>query len=714
MSAITSKTPDPRYNQSIEPAKASPAKPIVEKVTASSVSALPSSSRPISSDRISPLPSSSSSSAASSSSTVSQDTVRADFLGVKDIWESFVKAGSTPVLICIKHDGGEIEFRVTSKEGLINRGHALAEIEAGHFTKTITTFDRETNTKESKTVSYITDRDTVEAELKKVNLTKAEKEQLQPFLDTAKRAPSYLASAHLRPELKRVADRVAYYEATGEQPVLYLIRRGNGRLELDCKSAKELAPDRIVNTQEHHSILDAFEVARYLAHTEQLTAREKRTFQFFTSGLQATITKMQSDGTITASLRKEMQGIIKILTPPPPITFDGSIQTYTGGTYPRAQAGVNVCDLVIANPATGTAALFDGAGHDDPELVNEQFPYYKAIATHFINHIQEFDFTQPESKKALEDSAYDLDWLYQDFFTDLLQESEKNQIPRDASLVGYKNQFAEFAQTAGQLERPSFSEEDFANFRQLIDMDRIDNRLANYEGLKKIGELEGDALAEYTALKAFRDNDFKTFIGTSHQAYMAIEFILKLSESGFRVGPAALIAQVVNTPTGPFLHTLQWSDCCYAIINPDGTMQWEKESQQSTGIYPAGDSRYVRAVSAKMVPLQPGSIVFGFTDGIGEFLTQEELGSILRTHLAEGPEAVQQAIKAAIAEHPKGENDLDIASKEDATRIRASSSRRGCKKFDPTGIDKTCCDDIGFFIMRVPGPASSSAASSSS
>lgn len=157
-------------------------------------------------------------------------------------------------------------------------------------------------------------------------------------------------------------------------------------------------------------------------------------------------------------------------------------------------------------------------------------------------------------------------------------------------------------------------------------------------------------------------------------------------QTGEMSKPAGVIAQFVTIGADTHLVTAQYADTCFVVLHPapDGKYQYEfKEHVKGSG--GLGEKADISTQ-----PVKPGAVVFAFTDGIGEFLTQSEIIQVLQAHKPGGD------LKQEFIDKIK-----NMAQSKDSTRVQACDTAVRCKLWDST--DPNCYDDIGFAFMSVPG-----------
>lgn len=136
-------------------------------------------------------------------------------------------------------------------------------------------------------------------------------------------------------------------------------------------------------------------------------------------------------------------------------------------------------------------------------------------------------------------------------------------------------------------------------------------------------------------------------------------------------------------------------------LNADGSMNeasvtihWLKES--SAGLDRGNDDDLDSGLHL-IGPFPKGAIAFSFTDGVGEFLTEEELSTLVIQHLTQGSETLLAHLKEAIQAHSvnaQGEQSGDVE------RPMASKQQPvACKNLDL--LDPSAHDDvsIGFTYL---------------
>lgn len=627
--------------------------------------------------------------ASSSSVAAEQQLIRPELMGVREKWLAYTRTGEEPMLIIKKRADGKVDLECTSKSGLISRDHDPEKVGKGAYKKGDTT--------------YITDKKEVARDLETLNLTSEELREIEPFTNLL---------GNVRPSLKELSSRWEGYEKNNLRPMLFVKKYKDGRVEVNLKTAAAIIQDHDPKDIERGSckkgdvtyIFDTVNVAKELTKLK-LTEEEKFELKPFVSKLKAFIgTKQEKDhwwtraiDTYSGKSTQEINSIIEVLTTKVFKPFKGSVEGFVGGTYPNAKVGVNVCDHMRVEPSLGFACIFDGVGHDDPNVVKDQIPIYDAIIDHFVNFVKNFDFTVAGSEGKFREEARSFDEGYQKAFNVLKSNYEEEGTAKGKQFAIYSEKISSNVQN-----KTPFTRSDFTAFRELTDIDRVKGALEKFKIERDAGRVNESEINGINLLEGLVENNPDLFISALERSsvtdYKLLSPYIRVDTKHFG-GPAALFAQVFTTPVGTFLYTSQYADCCYLVIKPDGQYEWTKENNNSLGMVSAGKS-YERTALENMIPLELGSIVFGFSDGIGEFLTKEEIQTILSNHLNDGADVVQSKIKEAIAAHPK----IDYEDKEDVSRQRASNPKRDCKKFDPAGVDVMCVDDISFFILKTDKP----------
>jgi len=181
-----------------------------------------------------------------------------------------------------------------------------------------------------------------------------------------------------------------------------------------------------------------------------------------------------------------------------------------------------------------------------------------------------------------------------------------------------------------------------------------------------------------------------------------IEGMKNVETSPYRFGgPAALFAQVFEVEGRKKLYTEQYDDVCYMVIDPDDAewedIVWQAEAEKDRyGM--KGDLDNPGRV--KVIDVKPGALVIGFSDGIGEFLTKEEIVAVIKSCRREDGSIdtakVMSAFKKAIEDHSEDPS---------TTRYKASKTKQDanttCKRLDRTGKVQGNIDDYSCFILEV-------------
>ena len=371
-------------------------------------------------------------------------------------------------------------------------------------------------------------------------------------------------------------------------------------------------------------------------------------------------------------------------------------ETAISASYPHAVTGVNNCDFTWENPSLKAAVIFDGVGHDDERVVRDQHPIFRAITNHFEEFLKTFDPNQPDFEEAFHKQVTANLRGYSEAFRGLSDNYETTGESIQARFNDLQGKVVNQIQKSGNISKQEFDE-----FCEVLNKKKVEERLTMMRHVQETGSLTDLDLKHKVLLESLNEQDYPKFCAAlnsmSIEEYRAANNYIRADYAQF-VGAASLFAHVMTTPNGSYLYTAQYADCCYLVLNPDKSATIIPECSQSQGMLPRGNY-----VTQRFAPIAPGSIVFGYSDGIGEFLTGDEVESIVRDNIDYGLEQTKNALINKIKEYPKA----DFDDRTDETRLRASRPSQPCKKFDPSGTDAQCVDDISMFVLRVPGEANS-------
>lgn len=159
--------------------------------------------------------------------------------------------------------------------------------------------------------------------------------------------------------------------------------------------------------------------------------------------------------------------------------------------------------------------------------------------------------------------------------------------------------------------------------------------------------------------------------------------------------PAFSFAQVIKSNGKRELISAQFSDTILLIKKADGTFDTSLATRRDD--YGIGDPfrKLTKKGVVQVTEVEKGDIVFGFTDGIGEFLSMDELTTIINAN--QNVSTLLKELKEDIIQ--KGQT---IPSEDPHRRQRKgpSANQMGTIKLhDP--VDPHNHDDISFFMLQV-------------
>ncbi len=369
----------------------------------------------------------------------------------------------------------------------------------------------------------------------------------------------------------------------------------------------------------------------------------------------------------------------------------GSYHSAVGATYAEGVVGENVCDWSHVDPA-GFSMVFDGVGHDDPDLVAMEHPLYGNFASDHARFVRETEVTSKEQyAEALDGQVAN----YNQRFAALRSEYEEAAERYSPIMVGLSNQILKNV-AAGN---PALSEEEFQTLTELISRQKFEDALRKPD----TPQLARDCM------QAILDKDFEAFNrhaalykGVDQRRDFSMMFFDKLRYKNAgkgTTGPAFGIAQFFKAEDQDHLYLNRVADVCFMVIQPKGQersvdlqdispdqVTWVEESTvNANGL---GEVYGQAAEKGKVMAVRPGTIVMTFSDGIGEFLTQEEVLEVIQ----EGHSL--DKFKAKITEESHRQKGRE---QEDETRKRASHSTVGCKPYNPE--DSGFHDDVSYSWM---------------
>jgi hypothetical protein len=369
----------------------------------------------------------------------------------------------------------------------------------------------------------------------------------------------------------------------------------------------------------------------------------------------------------------------------------GSYHSAVGATYAEGIVGENVCDWTHVDPA-GFSMVFDGVGHDDPDLVAMEHPLYSNFARDHARFVRE---TLVESKEQYAEALDAQVASYNQRFAALRNEYEEAAERNSPVMVRMSNQIL----TNVAADNPALTKEEFQTLSELISRQKFADTLRKPD----TPQLARDCM------QAILDGDFEAFnrnaalykdVDQRRDPSMLFFDKLRYKNAGKgTTGPAFGMAQFFKAGDEDSLYLNRVADVCFMVIQPKGQessvdreniaadqVTWIEESTvNSNGL---GELYGQTAEKGKVMAVRPGTIVMTFSDGIGEFLTQEEVLEVIE----EGHSLDKFKEKIMQEDHrQKGRE------QEDGTRLRSSHSKVGCKPYNPE--DSGFHDDVSYSWM---------------
>jgi len=392
-----------------------------------------------------------------------------------------------------------------------------------------------------------------------------------------------------------------------------------------------------------------------------------------------------------------------------------------GATYEYATV-MNNCDWVTADRNRGRAGGFDGAGHGNASLVTVEHPYYETTMKLFDMEVRIFlkENPNPNLEKVTKFKEH-LEKRFitynNDLFDKLMRvESKEGNDAFSALQTELKSVFETGNITEEIVEKlvSSLSEEGL-----VAEKKKIENRLQEdkqtysvyFELLDLIKERKVDKLTvklqglanefqvmnlEFSKMKTKSNKDEleEEIIVHPYNAtkQLATDYkVLNVDKYRSRAGPGMVLAQFLPGPDSDgkkHLLTLQYADYCFAVVEPGENSEpklTEKTGKfQDTGFAGSGDN--TPPVMSVPQLVDPGTRVVAYSDGVGEFLTKEEIRQILM----ENPGADAERLKDLFIEKIKGELTGE-------NRMQASNSAEKCKIWNKD--DAQYFDDVSVFVL---------------
>ncbi|QVL57261.1 MAG: hypothetical protein KFB93_07725 [Simkaniaceae bacterium] len=421
-----------------------------------------------------------------------------------------------------------------------------------------------------------------------------------------------------------------------------------------------------------------------------------------------------------------------------PVTL---FKEFVSCTYNGGKVGINICDWAYTS-MSGFSMLFDGVGHNDPVIVKEQ-AFYAQMARAFETFVEQFNYNQEGVADVFLNEA---DQQVKNIHT-CMHEYQEARYPQLA-LKGTEelNSHKQRIRTNRSISREQTFDllwmlrrdkaEEFLHTLQSLSEseknDGINNLIECFELLchllakrdeevSQSGTLKG---AYLTLCSSFFDHaEFEQAVSklmNSSDEQAKIDFFAHLKhkhESLGRAGPAFGVAHIFKDEKDQrYLYVNRVADIGFVVIKPKESeesvdlsdftaeqCEWIHESGKSSGL--GAEKEYQE--KGQLIALPKGSVVLGFTDGVGEFLTREEVIETIHQWGSNPETPLTELFAGQISKHPKGGFD----DKLDPKRIKACADhtqvgvegrpqeRLYCKKFDPTGNDAGGIDDIGVTVM---------------
>lgn len=395
-------------------------------------------------------------------------------------------------------------------------------------------------------------------------------------------------------------------------------------------------------------------------------------------------------------------------------------------TYEGSEAGN--CDWV-ARTRNGGIIHLDGTGHNNPHVARREHPVMKRFANDWAHFIDQFNFTDPLALRRFMFAEHHLFEDLNEQFNALMGEYREAETAQ-GNLRGarFENITNLEANTAEQI------------FNQILDWIDIKAVTRLIQRLEKASPIEeDDPLKDFfehwsQVLFALRDGDSDLFVShwssiiqmldhsreANHDKHrLLIQNINQLltydknTHVSSRAGSAFAITQPLpiydENKDGGYLFFRNLADVCLMVLYPaegydriqllgDGSIDpdsvspnpiWASQSDTQFGDASDGDAVHngVRLIG----PFRQGAIALSFSDGIGEFLTRDEIKECFFENFTRGASTLLTTFKQKICESPQGEN----AERKQASRVQDERTP-GCKHFDP--VDSTYHDDISIGI----------------
>jgi len=383
-------------------------------------------------------------------------------------------------------------------------------------------------------------------------------------------------------------------------------------------------------------------------------------------------------------------------------------------TYPGGRVGHNICDWTYQKDFT---MIFDGVGHKDERLVKEEHPLYLHMAQSFEKFLSGFNYNQEKVSDTLKKEAdAEVEKLHQ-----MMHQKHKDYELRALQAAAQIKKFKQELTGKTSISETQVHEivnqvniEKVGSFCEILHHATprdpgLEALTLCYESLRKLLNSDKKSAEEVThfqtsfeALMIGRDPSFK-------QAKIDFFAWLKHKEESLgRSGPAFGVAHVFQDKTEQrYLYTSHVADISFLIIKPpegasevtlsdvqEKHCEWISESADSSGL--GSGVRY--SGESQMRPVPKGSLIYSFTDGVGEFLSRGEILEVIRAD----PKNIQDlAFKLERKIRDESHHKIHFNDKEDESRQRACNIKRFCKKLDPSGLDTGCVDDFAVTCKKV-------------
>lgn len=329
-------------------------------------------------------------------------------------------------------------------------------------------------------------------------------------------------------------------------------------------------------------------------------------------------------------------------------------------TYNDKKGSLN-CDYAACDKEFGFGVVFDGAGHGSAELQKMERPLYEGFVEAFKGIVSGFKLEnidsmlhefQKKSEEEIKNTGSKLKSLNEiklkesgefkqkingirdKMVTAVLEGKESELNAGDLNLMKEKLRFDDLENMLNGSDN-KYDEEIKKELQNILkEIKRTD--ISDEEVLKNINEIIGK----------IKNRSNKLIEGLSEvenkKKYISDQFGFIANETFYHSPPKSAcpgmaLAQIIHTPDGKHhLFTAQSSDCCFLIAKPKDKNKEIDFSDKSTysveviaenpnnmGLGEDTEAELSYRIEVQEVP--KGSICLLFSDGIGEFLTQEEV-----------------------------------------------------------------------------------------